>query len=109
MVLDLVTAPNDEAAELDSLASLMGEFDSEADLRKIDYLKHRYAGFTRKESAKLAGVNLATSNKWLKEDPRVKHFEGLVTTDKRKALKKGMSCAVTYEGHRTLAKTVTCN
>lgn len=28
---------------------------------------------------------------------------------KRKALKKGMSCAVTYEGHRTLAKTVTCN
>jgi len=28
---------------------------------------------------------------------------------KRKALKKGMSCAITYEGHKTLAKTVKCN
>jgi hypothetical protein len=27
---------------------------------------------------------------------------------KRKNLKKGMSCAVTYEGHKTLAKTVVC-
>jgi hypothetical protein len=28
---------------------------------------------------------------------------------KRKALKKGMSCAITYEGHKTLAKAVKCN
>lgn len=27
---------------------------------------------------------------------------------KRSALKAGMSCAITYEGHRTLAKTVAC-
>jgi tripartite-type tricarboxylate transporter receptor subunit TctC len=27
---------------------------------------------------------------------------------KRKNLKKGMSCAITYEGHKTLAKTVKC-
>ena len=27
---------------------------------------------------------------------------------KRKKLKKGMSCAVTYEGHKTVAKTVKC-
>lgn len=88
MVLDLMTTPNAEQAELDSLATLLVEFDTENDARKIDYLKHRYAGFTRREAATLAGVTLTTTNKWLKLDTRVAHFDHLVTTDKRKSLKK---------------------
>ncbi len=88
MVLDVLAPNTHEAAELDALASLLTEFDSDADSTKVDYLKHRYAGFTRKESATLAGVKVATSNKWLKDDPRMSHFDDLVNTEKRKSLRK---------------------
>ena len=77
-----------EQAENDAFASLIAEFDNANDARKIDYLKHRYAGFGKKDSATLAGVKLATANKWIKEDPRVTHFDNQVSTGKRKELRK---------------------
>jgi hypothetical protein len=89
MTIDTAIAPaGPEQAEYEALTSLIAEFDDAADARKIDYLKHRYAGFNRKESATLAGVKLPTSNKWLKEDPRVARFDELVSTGKRRELRK---------------------
>ena len=77
-----------EQAENDAFASLIAEFDNATDTRKIDYLKHRYAGFGKKDSATLAGVKLATANGWIKNDPRVAHFDNQVSTGKRRELRK---------------------
>ena len=87
-VVDAVMPGTAEQAELDAMASLIAEFDAAVDARKIDYLKHRYAGFNRKESGTIAGVKTATVHKWLKEDPRVARYDELVTTGKRKDLRK---------------------
>jgi hypothetical protein len=82
------TPTSPEQVENDALLSMLGEFEAETDARKLNYLKHRYAGFTRKESATLAGVKIATSNTWLKEDPRVKHYDDIVTSGQRKGFRK---------------------
>jgi len=75
--------------ENDALVSLLETFDNPGqDERKLEYLQHRYAGFTRRESATLTGVSVTTSNKWLKDDPRMAHYDGLVSTGKRKDLRK---------------------
>lgn len=88
-VIDSISPANPEQGEGDAFTSLIAEFDDVGqDARKIDYLKHRYAGFNRKESATLAGVKLFTSNRWIKDDPRVARFDELVTTGKRRELRK---------------------
>ena len=87
-IIEALTPANPVDAENDAFQSLVAEFDSEQDARKIDYLKHRYAGFTRKESATITGVKASTANKWIKEDPRVARFDELVSTGKRKELRK---------------------
>jgi len=89
MVIDTLVPRSEEQAENDALSSLLNQFDGEgSDTRKVDYLKHRYAGFRRKEAATIAGLTIATINKWLKDDPRVAEFDNLVTTEKRKPLRK---------------------
>ena len=87
-ITSAVTPVNDAGAENDALVSLMAEFSESGDTTKVSYLKHRYAGFTRKEAATLAGVKITTTNKWLKEDSRVAHFDNLVSTGKRRELRK---------------------
>ena len=81
-------APGPEA-ETNTLEAMLHGFDADGqDKRKVDYLRHRYAGFTRKESGKLAGVTITTVNKWLKEDPRTKEADLLVSTGQRQGLRK---------------------
>ncbi len=87
-ILDALAPANPVEAENDAFISLVAEFDAEQDARKIDYLKHRYAGFSRKESATITGVKVSTANKWIKEDSRVARFDELVSTGKRKELRK---------------------
>lgn len=88
-VIDAISPANPEQGEGDAFTSLIAEFnDVGQDARKIDYLKHRYAGFNRKESATITGVKLSTVNQWIKNDPRVARFDQLVTTGKRRELRK---------------------
>ena len=88
-VIDAISPANPEQGEGDAFTSLIAEFDDVGqDARKIDYLKHRYAGFNRKESATITGVKLSTANQWIKNDPRVARFDQLVTTGKRRELRK---------------------
>lgn len=78
-----------EQAENDALLSVLAEFDSDgADARKVNYLKNRYAGFGRKESAILVGISLTTANGWIKRDARVTKYEEMVSSGKRRELRK---------------------
>lgn len=80
---------NPEQAESTALMAMMTEFSGAGvDIRKLDYLKNRYAGFGQREAAKLSGVTTPTVNKWMKEDPRVAHYDGEVSTGSRKELRK---------------------
>lgn len=80
-----------EQAETEALRSMMEEFTQDgADLNKVTYLKHRYAGFTRKESALLIGLTLTTVNGWIKKDTRVAEYELTMSTGKRRELRKGV-------------------
>jgi len=78
-----------ENSALITMLAMVGEFDDEGgDARKIDFLKHRYAGFGRKESAILAGVSGLTAKKWIKDDPRVAKYDDIITTGGRKEIRK---------------------
>ena len=80
------TGPESEPLALESL---LREFDADGrDKLKVDYIRHRYAGFTRKESGMLAGVTITTVNKWLKEDPRTKEADLIVSTGQRQGLRR---------------------
>mgnify|MGYP004448955605 CR=1 FL=1 len=85
-----LTAPNSpEQSENEALVSMLEEFSPDgADARKVDFLRGRYAGFRRKEAAKLAGVSLSTANKWIKEDNRVARYDDVVSTGKRREFRK---------------------
>jgi len=87
--IDSLSPTTVQDEENQSLSSLMCEFDSDGqDARKIDYIRSRYAGFSRKEAGALAGVKIHTVNKWLKEDPRVTRMDTMVSTGQRKGLRK---------------------
>ncbi len=88
MVAGMVSPDSKAQAETDSLASLLAEFDGTGDTTKMDFLKHRYAGFSRKEASTLAGVTIKTTNSWRKSDPRIARFDDLVTTGSRRGLRK---------------------
>ena len=76
-------------SETQALESILRGFDADGqDKRKVDYIRHRYAGFTRKESGMLAGVTITTVNKWLKEDPRTKEADLIVSTGQRQGLRR---------------------
>ncbi len=83
-------APIDTAqAESQALDVMLGEFDLDGnDNHKVAYLRNRYAGFTRKEAGALAGVRIATVNKWLKEDERVTRMDAVVSTGRRQEFRK---------------------
>jgi len=75
--------------ENQTLTAMLSEFDSDGpDAKKVDYLRHRYAGFNRKESGALAGIKIATVNKWLKEDTRVANMDLVVSTGQRRELRR---------------------
>ncbi len=80
---------NPEQAELQALGALIADFEGDGqDSKKLEYLKHRYAGFRRSEAAVLTDVKLSTINRWIKNDPRVAHFDNLVSTGNRRELRK---------------------
>ncbi len=83
-------APDDSIQDENrTLTALLSEFDPDGlDARKVDYLRHRYAGFNRKESGTIAGVKIVTVNKWLKEDPRVARMDAVVGTGQRRELRR---------------------
>lgn len=90
MVNGLLSAPVDAPkAETQALTVLLEEFDLDGrDAAKMSYLKHRYAGFNRKEAGTMAGVRISTVNKWLKEDLRVSRMDNTMSTGSRKDLRK---------------------
>ena len=82
----LASAPE---AESKSLEFVLQQFDVDGqDKRKVDYLRHRYAGFTRKESGGLAGVTIHTVNQWLKQDSRMGDADLSMVTGLRKELRR---------------------
>ncbi len=88
-MLDSLAPASPEQAEQQALASMLAEFDDTGvDARKIQYLQHRYAGFGKKESATLAGVKTGTVSNWMKFDPRMVLYDGLVSTGQRKQMRK---------------------
>ena len=88
-VIDALTPRDAIQDENQTLTALLAEFDSDGhDARKVDYLRHRYAGFNRKESGTIAGVKRATVSKWLKEDPRVASMDLVVGTGQRRELRR---------------------
>ena len=104
-VIDGLAGASPEQSEGDAFTSLIAEFsDTGADAHKVDYLRNRYAGFNRKDSATIAGVKIATSNKWLKEDPRVAHFDAIVTSGDRKSLRKDVISEEWYKNFWLLLK-----
>ena len=88
-VLDELTPASPEESELEALGALIADFEGDGqDENKLTYLKHRYAGFRQRESAILTGIKQSTIKRWIKEDPRVAHFDQLVSTGNRRELRK---------------------
>ncbi len=105
MVLDTMKPNTPEQAEVEALESLLSTFDNEgADERKMAYLKHRYAGFTKKESAIMINIKPATIAGWRKDDARFVEFDDIVVTGKRKEFRKEV---LSQEWHRNFYLVIT--
>ena len=87
--INTLTPVDSTQDENQTLTAMLSEFDGDGkDAEKVDYLKHRYAGFNRKESATLAGRTITTINKWLKEDSRVASMDLIVGTGQRREFRR---------------------
>lgn len=84
-----VTPETSEQAEIEALGALIADFEGDGqDENKLTYLKHRYAGFRQREAAVLTGIKTSTIKRWIKDDPRVAHFDNQVSTGNRRTLRR---------------------
>ena len=89
MVNALAPVASPEALESSAFVSLIAEFDeTDQDHRKVEYLKHRYAGFTKKEASTLIGVNTGTVTRWANDDSRLEKYEREIGTMGRREIRK---------------------